>query len=76
MVAHRNGTRIAVETLASNGHDGEAGEPEQRSLFSWAEFMAEEPAKPKRNGKAQSATMSMFEWALSMEEEKEAQTVS
>ena len=71
---HRNGTGIAVETPWSNGHD-EALET-QRSLFSWAEFMAEEPAKPKRNGKAQPATMSMFEWALSMEEEKEAQTVS
>ena len=29
-----------------NGHHDEAGEPQQ-SLFSWAEFMAEEPVKPK-----------------------------
>ena len=75
--ADRNGTRIAVETLASNGHDGEVVEPEQRSLFSWAEFMAEEPEKTsRRNGKPKPATLSMFEWALSQEEEKEAQTVS
>ena len=75
--AHRNGTGIAVETLASNGHDGEAVEPEQRSLFSWAEFMAEEPEKPsRRNGKPKPATLSMFEWALSVEQEKETQTVS
>ena len=74
VVVHRNGTGPAEETPWSNGHD-EAIETQQ-SLFSWAEFMAEEPAKPKRNGKAQPATMSMFEWALSMEEEKEAQTVS
>ena len=71
---HRNGTTPAGETPWSNGHEEAPGT--QQSLFSWAEFMAEEPAKPKRNGKAQPATMSMFEWALSMEEEKEAQTVS
>ena len=73
--AHRNGTTPAEETPWGNGHD-EAIET-QRSLFSWAEFMAEEPPKPSRkNGKPKPATMSMFEWALSMEEEKEAQTVS
>ena len=75
VVAHWNGTGPAEETPWSNGHD-EAPET-QRSLFSWAEFMAEEPPKPSRkNGKPKPATMSMFEWALSMEEEKEAQTVS
>ena len=52
-----------------NGHHDEEPEPQQ-SLFSWAEFMAEEPVKPKRrNGKAQPASLSMFEWA--MEQEKE-----
>ena len=29
-----------------NGHQDEAPEPRQ-TLFSWAEFMAEEPVKPK-----------------------------
>ena len=61
----------------ANGHhdDGEADEPQQ-SLFSWAEFMAEEPVKPKRrNGKAQPATMSMFEWAMELEREKLEETV-
>ena len=73
---HRNGTGAPVEIGAANGHDGD-GAGEQQSLFSWAEFMAEEPPKPSRNnGKPKPATMSMFEWALSMEEEKEAQTVS
>ena len=55
----------------ANGHhdDGEAEEPQQ-SLFSWAEFMVEEPVKTKRrNGKPQPASLSMFEWA--MEQEKE-----
>ncbi len=53
-----------------NGHHGEAGEP-QRSLFSWAEFMAE-PVEPKRrNGKPRPATLSMFEWAMEQEQERE-----
>ena len=74
---HRNGAAVTVEVGAANGHNGEVVEPEQQSLFSWAEFMAEEPQKPaRRNGKAEPATLSMFEWALSLEEEKEAQTVS
>ncbi len=57
----------------ANGHhdDGEADGPQQ-SLFSWAEFMAEEPVKPNRkNGKPQPASMSMFEWALELEKERE-----
>ena len=32
-----------------NGHHDEAPEPQQ-SLFSWAEFMAEEPVKPRGRG--------------------------
>ena len=40
----------------------------QRSLFSWAEFMAKVPAKPKsRRRKAQASTLSLFEWALEQE---------
>ena len=73
---HRNGTGVTVEVGATNGHDPDDTE-RQQSLFSWAEFMAEEPGKPsRRNGKPKPATLSMFEWALSLEEEKEAQTVS
>ena len=56
-------------------HDDEAPEPQQ-SLFSWAEFMAEEPVKPKgRSRKAQPATASLFEWALEMEQEREEEPV-
>ena len=58
-----------------NGHHDEAEEPQQ-SLFSWAEFMAEEPVKPKRrNGKPQPASMSIFEWAMELEQEREKETV-
>jgi len=58
-----------------NGHHDEAEEPQQ-SLFSWAEFMAEEPVKSKRRGrKTQPASMSMFEWAMELEQKKEAEMV-
>ena len=53
-----------------NGHSDEAPEPQQ-TLFSWAEFMAEDPVKPKGHSrKAQPATFSMFEWALTVEQER------
>ena len=43
---HRNGTGIVVETAAANGHADVLEEAEQ-SVFSWTEFMAEEPAKTR-----------------------------
>ncbi len=56
-----------MKRLATN----EAPEPQQ-SLFSWAEFIAEEPVKPKgRDRKPKPASLSMFEWALSLEQERE-----
>ncbi len=54
-----------------NGHHDDAEEPQQ-SLFSWTEFMAEEPVRPKRrHGKPRPASLSMFEWAMEQEREKE-----
>ena len=44
----------------------EAGEP-QRLLFSWAEFMAGEPAVPKPQRRREAPTLSLFEWALERE---------
>ena len=65
----------AAVKVNGNGHHEEALKPQQ-SLFSWAEFMAEEPVKPKgRKSKPQPATLSMFEWALSLEQEREAEMV-
>ena len=49
--------------------DGEDDGPQQ-SLFSWAEFMAEEPVKPKGR-KAQAPSLSLFEWAVERELEEE-----
>ena len=65
---HSNGAGHAAN---GNGRHDEAPEPQQ-TLFSWAEFMAEEPVKPKRrNGKPKPASLSMFEWALELEQELE-----
>ncbi len=65
------GHHANVNGANGNGHHNEADEP-QRSLFSWAEFMAEEPVKPKRRRRrSQPATMSMFEWAVELEQERE-----
>ena len=70
---HSNGHMPAP--VNGNGHHEEADEPQQ-SLFSWAEFMAEEPAKPKRSSrKPQPATLSMFEWAMNLEQEQEREPV-
>ncbi len=53
------------------GHDGPA---DARMRFTWAEFSWAEflggPAQPQgRNGKSKPATLSMFEWVLTVERE-------
>ena len=70
-----NGHAPAPVNGSGNGHhDDEAPEPQQ-SLFSWAEFMAEEPVKPKRKQKPQPATRSIFEWAMTLEQQREEEPV-
>ena len=74
---HAGGIGSTVELVPANGrhangngHSDETPEPQQ-SQFSWAEFMAE-PVQPKGRGrKPQPASLSMFEWALEQEREKE-----
>ena len=69
--ANGNGAGRAAVPVNGNGRHEEAAEGQQ-SLFSWAEFMAEEPVKPKgRSRKPKPATLSMFEWALNTEQERE-----
>ena len=47
----------------------EDGAP-QRSLFSWAEFLAGEPDEPPtRPRRGDAPTLSLFEWALEREQE-------
>ena len=64
----------AVETVTVAAYADEprddAGE-RLRSLFSWAEFMAEEPAEPKCLRRDEAPTLSLFEWALDREREGE-----
>ena len=66
-----------VKLVVGNGRHDEVPEPSAAggSLFSWAQFMAEEPVKP-RGRKPQPASLSMFEWAMSMEQEREEEAVS
>ena len=60
---------VAAAATAPDSHD-DTPEP-QRTLFSWAEFMAQEqdepPKRPRRRDEA--PTLSLFEWALEREQE-------
>ncbi len=58
-----------VNGNGTNGHHDEAPEPQQ-SLFFRAEFMAEEPVKPKGR-KTQAPSLSLFAWAVEQEREEE-----
>ena len=70
-----NASGLAAVPANRNGYSDETPDP-QRSLISSAEFMAEEPAKPRgRSRKPQPAPTSLFEWALSLEQEREAELV-
>ena len=70
-----NGNGHVPAPVNGNGHSDETPEPQQ-SLISWAEFMAEESAKPRgRSRKPQPASASLFEWALSLEKERENEPV-
>ena len=70
-----NGNGHAPAPVNGNGHHEDESPEAQQSLFSWAEFMAEEPVKPKRNRKPRPATLSMFEWAMTQEEQREEEPV-
>ncbi len=67
--ANRNGS-------SGNGHhDSKAPEPQQ-SLFSWAEFLVQEPVGSRgRKSKPQPASLSMFEWAMTLEQERNKETI-
>ena len=71
---HTNGNGNGHADVPINGNGANDLHPEvpepQKALFSWAEFMTEEPIKPKgRSRKPQPASASLFEWALSIEKE-------
>ncbi len=59
-----------------SGHREEAAQGQQ-SLFSWAAFLAGEPAQSQgRNGRPKPAATSLFEWALTMDQEREKELVN
>ena len=69
---------LVVRASAVEMGEAEADEPEQ-AVLTWAELFAQVPVK--RNGRRkppQPASLSLFEWAVQVEEEqvREAQTVS
>ena len=75
MSANGNGAGRAAVSVNGNGRHEEAAKGQQ-SLFSWAEFMAEEPVKPKGRGrKAKPAPPSLFDWALDLEKEREEELI-
>ncbi len=58
--------------MASESVAGAADSEPQRSLFSWAEFMAGEPEEPlptHGHRRDEAPTLSLFEWALEQEQE-------
>ena len=74
---HGNGHIVEPVVVGGNGN-GHHDEPAegQQSLFSWAEFLAEEPAQPQgRTRKPKPASTSLFEWALNAEQERENELV-
>ena len=63
--SHANGNGHAPVPVNGNEDEADEGQP---SLFSWAEFMAEPPAKPTgRRRKAPAPALSLFEWAMEQE---------
>ena len=68
---HANGNGRTALPVGGSAGANETPEP-QRSLFSWAEFMAGKPEQPTRPGrKPAPASVSLFEWALAREREAE-----
>ena len=71
------GTGATLEPVLGNGHQDEPSQGQQ-SLFSWAEFLANDPdgLSEGRKGKPKASSASLFEWALEMEQERrEEETV-
>ena len=57
-----------VAVIPCEHHTGHAAE--QRDLFSWAEFLSDEPTPSKRRGRKQAQlSTSLFEWALEREQQ-------
>jgi len=61
---------VAVATEGGADPVGDEAPERQRTLFSWAEFMAGEPDEPpKPRWRDEAPMLSLFEWALEREQE-------
>ena len=73
--AAANTRALSCSGVGCTGHDA-APEAQQSLVSSWAEFLAQEPVKPKgRNGRPKPSSLSLFEWAFSLEQEREEEPV-
>ncbi len=57
----------AEPVVCGDASEADASE-RQRTLFSWAEFMAGEPEESSRKRRDEAPTLSLFEWALEQEQ--------
>ena len=64
-----------VEVDAGDGDPDDEAPGLQRSLFSWAEFLAEKPAEPGRRRRKPAASLPLFELAVSLEREGQRELV-
>ena len=63
---------VESEIVAIDANDRREDAPEpQRTVFSWAEFMAQERPEARRPRRREAPTLSLFEWALEREREGE-----
>ena len=62
---------MVVEATSDADERREEASGQQRSLFSWAEFMAAGAEQPKRRRRDEAPTLSLFEWTLEREREVE-----
>ena len=71
-----DGTGVALDIGATNGQVPASEDEPEQSVLSWAELFAEEPVKRNRRRKRpQPASLSLFEWAVNVEEEREEELV-
>ncbi len=64
-----NGKGDSAAAVNGNGRNDPAPTPQQEELCSWAEFLAQAPAPPKRRRKQPPAALPLFEWVLAQEQE-------
>ena len=59
---------VAVEAVAITAGAADDAPEAQRTLVSWAEFMADELGEPTGRHRNEAPTLSLFEWALEQEQ--------